>query len=693
MIFYSGVIPSFHFNIKNNTNIDSPSHSLGTTAMNNQIDISKIKQEKNFSKKDDLSEKIKTDTILKETIRESILTQGHLKEHELILNSAKNLSQNGITLSVDDIQAKTNEQFFKYFSEKGYVHLNYDKFGRELITDENILNSFIKNEIIAIRENQISLEKFPVMEAMNNFQDKLFKEKGFTLDDKQKELVRNIALSEKDYVVLGRAGAGKTTMMEALKEIYSSQQYEIIGLSVSGAASANLQRETGIKSFTIDSLSFKINNFNQNEKIGLIIVDEAGMLDSKRTSAIKEMAEKLDAKILYVGDVEQLKPVGAGDPFKNLVNDAKEKESFGELTEIYRQKNENYKSAVIDSAFGKNKEAFHKFESLGWVHEISSKSERFDKIKEEYLKYSEKGKDVVVVAYKNKDIERLNNEIRFEMLKQNKINLKNQFEMEVKNSSGKIIGKKEFAIGDKIIFLKNSKEIKNGMRAEIISIDKENQTMKVDVKGFGEKVINLREYNYFNYGYAMTVHKSQGQTVDKVIFSADKNINSNLFYVAISRGKEEVSVYINPAEKEKFIDRIEKGQIKTDILEIKNPEAKSNLSEKTISEFIEINKFKNYSAIKDIKTDLEEKSISDFIIYGNGAKEFINSDNDNISKEISKFEHEINENLNPSIIKELAQEINETTNDAKSMEKPERDLGEELETNEKVNERDFDIEI
>jgi conjugative relaxase-like TrwC/TraI family protein len=614
------------------------------------IDISNLKHEKNYSENDILAEKIKTDTIIKETIRETILTQGYLKEHEIIINSAKNLSQNGITLSLDEIQLKVNEQLFKYFSEKGYVYLNHDKLSREMITDENILNSFIKNEIVSIRENQISLEKLSAIESINNFQEKLLKNKGFALDNKQKELVMNIALSKNDYVVLGKAGAGKTTMMEALKEIYSSQDYEIIGVSISGSASANLEKETGIKSFTIDSLSFKIDNFNQNEKIGLIIVDEAGMLDSKRTAAVKEIAEKLNAKILYIGDTDQLKPVAAGDPFKNLVNGAREKESFGELTEIYRQKNENYKSAVIDSAFGNNKEAFAKLEKLGWVHEISSKAERFSEIRKEYFEAVEKGKDVLVLAHKNSDVNRLNNEIRFEFLRENKINTENQIKIEVKNSNGKVIGEKEFAEGDKIIFLKNSGEIKNGMRAEIVSIDKENNTMKVDIKGFEEKEINFKEYNYLNYGYAMTIHKSQGQTVDKVIFSADKNINSNLFYVGVSRGKEEMSLYLSSSEKEKFLEKIEQSQFKSDILEIRDFTAKEKLkNEKAISEFTDIDKYKNYSAVNDVKTDLQEKSISDFIIYNDGAKEFASSDKENLTEEISKFEHKINENLNPEI--------------------------------------------
>ncbi len=60
------------------------------------------------------------------------------------------------------------------------------------------------------------------------------------LDEKQSALILEIALSKNDYVVLGKAGAGKTTTMEALTEIYNKQGYQIIGLSTSGAVSANL---------------------------------------------------------------------------------------------------------------------------------------------------------------------------------------------------------------------------------------------------------------------------------------------------------------------------------------------------------------------------------------------------------------------------------------------------------------------
>ena len=101
---------------------------------------------------------------------------------------------------------------------------------------------------------------------------------------------------------------------------------------------------------------------------------------------------------------------------------------------------------------------------------------------------------------------------------------------------------------------------------------------------------------------------------------------------------------------------------------MKNPEAKKDLKieslkNKALSELIEINKFKNYSAINDIKSDLQEKSLADFIIYNDGAKEFLDLNKENLANEISKFEHEVNESIKPEIEKELSQNISDKIDD------------------------------
>ena len=107
--------------------------------------------------------------------------------------------------------------------------------------------------------------------------------------------------------------------------------------------------------------------------------------------------------------------------------------------------------------------------------------------------------------------------------------------------------------GEKIVFLKNDKNlgVQNGLTGEIKSLDERgNVTVLLETKK--EITWNIpRQYNYLDHGYAVTDYKSQGQTSRKVIFHAntEKPTSYNSFYVAMTRGKDDLRVYTNGVEK------------------------------------------------------------------------------------------------------------------------------------------------
>ena len=117
-----------------------------------------------------------------------------------------------------------------------------------------------------------------------------------------------------------------------------------------------------------------------------------------------------------------------------------------------------------------------------------------------------------------------------------------------------VYGEKDqsFSEGDKVIFLKNDKvlEVKNGQSGTLEHIDEQgNMTVKMDS---GKEVnFNIQsQYNYVDHGYAVTSYKSQGQTSEEVIYHADtgKEVNFNQAYVAITRGREDVTIYTDDKE-------------------------------------------------------------------------------------------------------------------------------------------------
>jgi conjugative relaxase-like TrwC/TraI family protein len=128
--------------------------------------------------------------------------------------------------------------------------------------------------------------------------------------------------------------------------------------------------------------------------------------------------------------------------------------------------------------------------------------------------------------------------------------------------------------GDKIVFLKNDRPLKvqNGLTAEIKKIDaRGNITVSTDSKKDISFNIN-HSYNYLDHGYAVTDYKSQGQTSREVIFHANtEKINSyNSFYVAVTRGTENINVYTN--DKEKLKEQVKKEVIKTSTLDHDKPQ-------------------------------------------------------------------------------------------------------------------------
>ena len=105
----------------------------------------------------------------------------------------------------------------------------------------------------------------------------------------------------------------------------------------------------------------------------------------------------------------------------------------------------------------------------------------------------------------------------------------------------------DFAVGDKAVFLKNDKNLglSNGTTGIVTNLDdKGNMTVKTDTdKEVGFNVHD--QYNYLAHGYAVTDYKAQGQTSREVLFHADtsRDVSFNSFYVAVTRGEDDVHVY------------------------------------------------------------------------------------------------------------------------------------------------------
>ncbi len=202
------------------------------------------------------------------------------------------------------------------------------------------------------------------------------------LSEEQKAAIRHITGSEGIAVVVGFAGAGKSTMLAAARDAWERQGYKVHGAALSGKAAEGLAESSGIVSRTLASWT---HGWQRDRGIlsrgDVFVIDEAGMIGSRQLSRFVAEAEARGAKIVLVGDHEQLQAIGAGAPFRAIA----EQIGYAELSEIRRQKIDWQRAASVSFASHKTAEALASYRDHGDIHFASHRDEARAAIVRDYL--------------------------------------------------------------------------------------------------------------------------------------------------------------------------------------------------------------------------------------------------------------------------------------------------------------------
>lgn len=209
---------------------------------------------------------------------------------------------------------------------------------------------------------------------------------GFTLSKGQREAYKMMT-TDKGAVcnIEGRAGAGKSTVLEAVKELMEAQGKEVWGISTSGAATKNLAESTKLEkgkfnNTTLFNIMLDSGKLKLNSK-SIVLWDEAGMADSKTFYQVVKHINEAGAKLVLIGESEQLQSVGHGGLFRKMTEEFK----TTKITEINRQKDQWQREMVEDFACGRAAKAVDTLYKNGKVHITDSDKERQDLIVLDYL--------------------------------------------------------------------------------------------------------------------------------------------------------------------------------------------------------------------------------------------------------------------------------------------------------------------
>ncbi len=400
-------------------------------------------------------------------------------------------------------------------------------------------------------------------------------ENHFKLDPEQVDAVRHVTRDNGIAAVVGLAGAGKSTLLAAARVAWESDGRRVIGAALAGKAAEGLEDSSGIRSRTLAAWELAWANGHETLHRGdVVVVDEAGMVSSQQMARVLKIAEEAGAKVVLVGDAMQLQPIQAGAAFRAIT----ERIGFAELAGVRRQREPWAREASRLFARGETEKGLDAYAQQGHLVEAETRDEVIARIVGDWTEALRqairnsaatgndgrpRGDELLVLAHTNQDVKRLNEALRSVMTGEGALGEGRSFQT--------ARGAREFAAGDRIIFLENARflepraprlgpqYVKNGMLGTVVSTgDKRGDTLlSVRLDNGRDVVISEDSYRNVDHGYAATIHKSQGATVERTFVLATGMMDQHLTYVSMTRHRDRADLY---AAKEDFEARPEWGR-------------------------------------------------------------------------------------------------------------------------------------
>ncbi|TAZ65294.1 Ti-type conjugative transfer relaxase TraA [Rhizobium ruizarguesonis] len=374
---------------------------------------------------------------------------------------------------------------------------------------------------------------------------------GQGLSAEQRQAIEHVTAPGQIAVVIGFAGAGKSTMLAAARQAWEAQGYRVHGAALAGKAAEGLEQSSGITSRTLASweYSWQADRSRLNAR-DVFVIDEGGMVGSRQLARFVDEVKRAGAKLVLVGDHEQLQAIGAGAPFRAIA----EAVGHAQLSDVRRQKADWQKQASIDFASHRTAAGLSAYEARGSVHLKTGRAETLKAIIADYVadRSAHPNDTRIAMAHRRDDVRAINAGIRARLQERGELAKANNpsGDKGEERSYQTNNGKRSFAPGDRIVFLENDRDlgVKNGMLGEVIAVQPDAIDVRLDGKaqtqdGQRQVTVPVNRYQAFDHGYATTIHKTQGSTVDRSFVLASTTMDRHLTYVAMTRHREGVQLY------------------------------------------------------------------------------------------------------------------------------------------------------
>lgn len=445
-------------------------------------------------------------------------------------------------------QRLTPREFMRADGTSQYQKINY-----ELFTSERVLAA--ESAILDAATQQVipasSLDVFE-MEAEKRRAELALQ--GYTLPEGQERMAREFATSDKLLVVgIGAAGAGKTSSTRLAVNAIEASGGRVVGMAPTAAAAAVMREEMGIEAETVDKI---LSDWKKGAPLNLragdvLLVDEAGMVSTPKFQQILQLAQERGALVRALGDYRQLSAVGSGGALRLVDREV----GAAHLDELFRFKNPDEAAATLalrEPPLVGADTPFDWYKGQGRV--VAGESDvMVEQVFTAWRDDTTAGKQSIMIASTNETVGKLNDLAQAHAMERGHVH--------PEHGSVLLHNEARAHVGDVVVTRQNARRltvnsgqdfVKNGDLWRVSQVH-DNGAMTVQHLEHGGKVTLPGSYvaASVELGYASTIHRAQGATVDTAHALVDSSTDRAGAYVALTRGRESNTLYVGLGDGQK----------------------------------------------------------------------------------------------------------------------------------------------
>jgi len=332
-------------------------------------------------------------------------------------------------------------------------------------------------------------------------------------------------------VIVGHAGTGKTFALDAARDAWHNTGLRVRGAALAAKTARQLEAGSGIPSQSVAMLLTDLdNNRTRLSRGDVVVLDEAGMVGTRQLHRLIEHTTRARAKLVLVGDPEQLAEIEAGGLFASLAR----RLGNVELTENRRMTSRSQIATASALRDGHIDQALRRLDQSGSLTIDHNADRVHARMAEDWYLSHITGGHAVMLALHRSDVADLNQRARVHLIANDRL--------------GPVVAESEdieLRVGDQVMALRNDRKIGvlNGTTGTVTGAD--HNAVQIETSD-GDHLALPAAYiaaGHLTHAYAMTIHKSQGMTCDVALALGDDTLHKQAGYTAVTRGRERNHVY------------------------------------------------------------------------------------------------------------------------------------------------------